>query len=388
MQLNTSTNSTSAVSYKSISVFQGLNALRFFAAFLVVIHHAETIRKKNGLFNFEFFSLFKNGGHAVNFFFVLSGFLITYLLLKESDRTQTISVKNFYLKRVLRIWPLYFLMVALGTIILPFVFPLLHIDYVFPYTFGQSWYYFLFFVPALITYFFGTHLLQPLWSIGVEEVFYLMWAPLVKAFRKNILPILFSIFILKVILNILVFPLGEKNIIYYMVNLCLTFEDMAVGGLGAYFLFHSNRSITNLWIYKLPVQIICYGLLSTFLLFDQNISNPIWHFFFGTPILYRIVLDLFFLYLIVGVSLNEKNIFKLRSKRLSYLGEISYGIYMYHMLIVFGLVLLLKNWLLGLNGYIASLIFFSILTVGVISVSALSKRFMEDYFLKLKSKLK
>jgi len=65
--------------YKNISLFQGLNALRFLAAFLVVMHHSETIKRKNGIENFEWLGLFKNGGNAVTFFFVLSGFLTTYL---------------------------------------------------------------------------------------------------------------------------------------------------------------------------------------------------------------------------------------------------------------------------------------------------------------------
>ncbi|MDC1189104.1 acyltransferase family protein, partial [Flavobacteriales bacterium] len=69
--------------YQSIKYFSGLNALRFFAAFLVVLHHAEQVKLKYGVFNLKEFSLFNNGGLAVTFFFVLSGFLITFLLLKE-----------------------------------------------------------------------------------------------------------------------------------------------------------------------------------------------------------------------------------------------------------------------------------------------------------------
>ena len=72
--------------YKNINYFPGLNALRFIAAYLVVMHHSETIRKKYGLLNLQSFSLFRNGSTAVSFFFVLSGFLITYLLLKEYQK--------------------------------------------------------------------------------------------------------------------------------------------------------------------------------------------------------------------------------------------------------------------------------------------------------------
>jgi peptidoglycan/LPS O-acetylase OafA/YrhL len=136
--------------YKNISFFEGLNALRFFAALLVVLHHAETLRKDNGLSNFESFGLFRNGGNAVTFFFVLSGFLITYLLLKEDGKSGTISIKGFYLRRVLRIWPLYFLLVILGTLVMPLFVHFFHIDYRMPYTFGQVWYYFVFFLPEIM----------------------------------------------------------------------------------------------------------------------------------------------------------------------------------------------------------------------------------------------
>lgn len=377
----------SAYLYRKIKFFEGLNALRFFAAFLVVIHHAETIRKKNGLFNFEWLSLFRNGGNAVNFFFVLSGFLITYLLLKEDDRTQTVSIKSFYLKRVLRIWPLYFLLVALGTLILPTAFKWFNIDYEFPYSFKESWYYFVFFMPALVTYYFGSHLLQPLWSIGVEEVFYLIWAPVLKFLREYLLIVLVSIIVLKMTLNYLVLPLGESSLAYYMINHCFTFEDMAVGGLGAYFLFYRKKDISQLIIYKKPFQLLFYGLLFIYILFDRNIEWMPWRHLFGTPVLSRLVYDLLFLYLIIGISLNKHNLFKIRNRHLSYLGEISYGIYMYHMLVIFGIVLLLKNWFAAMNGYLASIVFFSMLTAGVIIVSAISKKWFENYFLRLKSKL-
>lgn len=77
------------------------------AAMFVVIHHAEQIRLSNDLSNLKEYSFAQNGSLAVDFFFVLSGFLITYLLLRERDNPKTISIKNFYIRRILRIWLLY-----------------------------------------------------------------------------------------------------------------------------------------------------------------------------------------------------------------------------------------------------------------------------------------
>lgn len=371
--------------YKNISFFEGLNSLRFLAAFLVVLHHAETIRLKYALPNFQHIGLFKNGDNAVTFFFVLSGFLITYLLLKEHSRTQTISIKNFYVKRVLRIWPLYFLLMIIGTILVPFAFELLHINYEMPYTFSQVWAYFVFFLPGLVTFYFGHHLLEPLWSIGIEEVFYLMWAPLFKFFKKHILAILIAILVIKIILLLLAQYWFQNDLIIYLIQI-FRFEAMAIGGLGAYFLFNRTAPLTNLIIYKKPFQILIYGTLIAYLLFFSTINQVVWNAIFQTPILSGLLINCLFLYLIIGVSLVEHNIIKLRSKTLNFLGEISYGIYMYHLIIIFGCIQVFKNYLSQLSAPISSLLFYTIVISLVVWVSVISKRVFEDYFLKFKNR--
>lgn len=372
--------------YKNITFFEGLNSLRFFAAFMVVMHHTETIRKKNDLFNLEWLGLFRNGGNAVTFFFVLSGFLITYLLLKESNKTGTISIKHFYIKRMLRIWPLYFLLVIIGTLLVPQVFSMLHINYEMPYTLGQTWFYYVFFLPGLVTFFFGHHLLEPLWSIGIEEVFYLIWAPLFKIGKKMILTILLSIIAIKVVLMIMAEVWIKEPLFVYVVN-TFRFEAMAIGGLGAYFIFHRKKSLSNMILYKKPIQIVLYAVLIIFLIFQTNINNTLWLVVFNTPVFSGIIVDFLFLYLIIGVSLIDNNIFKFRNKFLSYLGEISYGIYMYHLLIIFAVIQFLKKYLIGLDPILSTVVFYTIVTVLVILVSSVSKIVFENYFLNLKKKV-
>ncbi|MHB9143006.1 MAG: acyltransferase family protein [Paludibacter sp.] len=372
--------------YKNISFFEGLNSLRFFAAFLVVMHHSETIREKNGLYNFEWLGLFRNGTNAVVFFFVLSGFLITYLLLKESHKTGTVSIKHFYVKRMLRIWPLYFLLVIIGTLLVPVVFNLLHINYVMPYNFRQTWYYFLFFLPGLVAFYFGHHLLEPLWSIGIEEVFYLIWAPLFKIGKKKILPILLFIIAIKIFLLVLAEFWIKNALFVYVVNI-FRFEAMAIGGLGAYFIFHRKEVLSNMLIYKKPIQLIIYTTLIAYLIFQGNVHNIVWKTLFETPILSGILLDFLFLYLIIGVSLIENNIFKFRQKFLSYLGEISYGIYMYQLLIIFAVIQFLKKYLIQLSPAVSTLLFYSIVIIAIIAVASVSKVVFENYFLNLKKKV-
>lgn len=95
--------------------FPGLNALRFIAAAMVLFHHCEQYMYWGDLpsswgENSSFFYFINGlGDRALALFFTLSGFLITYLLLAEKERTGSIQVKRFYGRRILRIWPVYFL---------------------------------------------------------------------------------------------------------------------------------------------------------------------------------------------------------------------------------------------------------------------------------------
>ena len=95
---------------------KGLDTLRAIAALVVVIGHIELIKKNNNITSFDY----APSGHiAVVLFFVLSGFLITFLLSKELDSTSTISFKKFYMRRILRIWPLYYLILLISILIIP-----------------------------------------------------------------------------------------------------------------------------------------------------------------------------------------------------------------------------------------------------------------------------
>lgn len=371
--------------YKSISQFKGLNSLRFFAAFLVVLHHAESLRQDHDLKHLKGYGLFQNGANAVSFFFVLSGFLITYLLLRERKETENVSIKRFYIKRVFRIWPLYFLMVIIGAIIQPFFIKWFDIPYEMPYTIGETWYYFLFFVPGLVNKFFGSNLLEPLWSIGVEEVFYLIWAPLFKWFKKHILTLLLSVIAIKFALIAITNYYTLNDVFTYLVRIH-QFESMAIGGLGAYFVFHYGSKINASIIYNIPFQVLIYGLTLIFILFGATIHHPAWSFFFEQPIVSSIVTNGLFLYLIIGVSIVDRNLFRFENRILSYLGEISYGIYMFHLLILSQVVELLKG-LAGKGMFIESLFYYGISITAIIGVSILSKKTLEAFFEKQKRKV-
>ncbi|WP_343747165.1 acyltransferase [Fluviicola sp.] len=372
--------------YKAISHFKGLNTLRFIAAFLVVIHHAESLRKDHELKHLKDFGLFENGQHAVSFFFVLSGFLITYLLLKEREKRNDISVKQFYLKRVFRIWPLYFLMVIIGAIIQPFFIEWFHIPYKMPYTIGETWYYFLFFVPGMVNFFFGSNLLEPLWSIGVEEIFYLIWAPLFKWLKKHVLKLLLGVIAFKLILIGINSYMYLHPVLSYLIRIH-QFEAMAIGGLGAYGVFHYGSRINNLLIYRIPFQVFFYGLILVFILFGANIEWNIWTFLFDHPMVAPLIQNGLFLYLIIGVSVVDRNLFTLENRFFSYLGEISYGIYMFHLLILSQVIELLKGVVSGSGIFWESVFYYGVSIPLIIVVCMLSKHTLEAYFEKRKQRV-
>ncbi len=113
--------------------FKSIDRYRFIAFFLVFIYHCfiyfkpvfNSIEEQNQFFVLQYFLTFVNesGDLGVNFFFTLSGFLISFLLLKEQENRSKIHLVSFYMRRILRIWPLYFLSIILGFIILPLLFP-------------------------------------------------------------------------------------------------------------------------------------------------------------------------------------------------------------------------------------------------------------------------
>ncbi|MFY0599375.1 MAG: acyltransferase [Cyclobacteriaceae bacterium] len=99
--------------------FQGLTELRGIAAVIVMISHIDQFHK---ILKTPSLSISSTGiaAHAVTLFFVLSGFLITYLLIKEKDHHQKISIQKFYMRRVLRIWPAYYLTILIGVLLILF----------------------------------------------------------------------------------------------------------------------------------------------------------------------------------------------------------------------------------------------------------------------------
>jgi peptidoglycan/LPS O-acetylase OafA/YrhL len=153
-----------------------LDALRFFAFFSVFIFHAaprtldfySAAGAPPWLSNL-LISIFGAGAYGVDLFFALSAYLITSLLLRERATTGALDLRGFYLRRILRIWPLYLAFVAFAALI-ALIIPSQHLPfhYVTAYCLlAGNWSYVFYGLPASFA--------VPLWTISIEEQFYLAW---------------------------------------------------------------------------------------------------------------------------------------------------------------------------------------------------------------------
>jgi peptidoglycan/LPS O-acetylase OafA/YrhL len=162
-----------------------LDVVRFIAFLLVFLHHTlpstEDPRVAHLLRGFApAFDAFSDAcSFGLSLFFTLSAFLICELLLREREKTGEISVKQFYIRRILRIWPLYYLGLAIGVI-----FALLPSGETGDMT-RIGW-----FALFMGSWYGATHVpfalpITPLWSISVEEQFYLFAPWVLKYFNRK-----------------------------------------------------------------------------------------------------------------------------------------------------------------------------------------------------------
>ncbi len=362
--------------------FKGLNGLRFFAAFAVIITHIEMIKEQMDCPNLYQGNklIIELGGLGVIFFFVLSGFLITYLLLKEKEQTGTVNVKKFYARRILRIWPLYFFIVLLGFFVLPY-FDFMHIHYSARFKSHLSMInlvLFLIMLPNLAFSIFKPvpHIGQT-WSIGVEEQFYLLWPWVVKK-SKNILRTLCVIIVLlisvKIVVLIILRSYHENTNLLILKNFIamLKIESMAIGGIGAWMVFEKKYFQKLLNNFVLIGAIICVLIMIYFT--PAKVQDAAF-----------LVYSILFLLIILNVSLNPRSILKLENKVFVFLGNISYGLYMYHLIIVAAFIGFLKYAGFSIdNSVLSQLIVYTCVTGLSILTAWLSYRYFESWFLKVK----
>ena len=352
--------------------FPGLNALRFVAAILVVLMHIHISMKQVGLPILYEIPILLKGYGAVSFFFVLSGFLITYLLLDEKDRTKNVDVKTFYWRRVFRIWPLYFLVVIFGFVFYWFILPFFGIEFrvEYPKALGVIMYG-LFAANIFNSLYHVGGILNITWSIAVEEQFYLFWAPFMKLVKKRLFQIIiiaiFFFYSIAVLNGFNYFQLSDGWMAFVR---SLQFHYMAVGGAGAYLLFYHHDRLLKAKIFsnKLLQLILCLLIIAYYTLYKKN---------FIAEILLPLPLAFLYCWLIINVSVNPKKITHFENKYTHFLGGISYGIYMLHMPVIYFVSYFTKLSPISFQG---SLLYFIIFYSTVIGSTIVLAHFSNRYF--------
>ena len=331
--------------------FPGLNLVRAYAALAVIVWHEHQfhvlyhIPIADQFFGF-LYHIFIRGDDAVMLFFVLSGFLITYLLLAEHRRTGTIAVGKFYVRRILRIWPLYYLLVLLGFLMIPLCVEWKH--YRFNYHDAN-------FVSRLICYVLlapnVAYALWPdaipiahLWSIGVEEQFYLLWPALMKGMARWTLWVILGVIGIKVGLYLAEAYYREATFNwrrgvwtpalhrFFLINANLRLDCMAIGGLAAYIAFHVRGTARRI-IYHPVTALLALGAFGYLAYTGFRAITP--YGGLGIVGLYAAMI----LCAAGNPGLSPKWI----PKPLDFLGRISYGLYMYHVPVIFCLVVVLQK---------------------------------------------
>ena len=370
--------SSSNNEHKNSLYFPNLNGIRFIAAFWVIVHHIEQFKEKFGFTNHLFSTRFIRmiGPLGVFLFFVLSGFLITSLLLIEKEKTKNIDITSFYMRRVLRIWPLYYLTVFLGLFILPEIsFLNIPDETIFiRENFTEKIILYLFILPNVVTGVFK-HIpyLSQNWSIGVEEQFYYFWPWVIRQTKTTrllmVMVLLFFFFYFLRSLTVIYMPeIGWWKYLNEFIK-SLRITCMILGAIGAYFTyFYRDSQFIKILFHKIT-QWVIYISLITLLSFGFYLKGINQEFY-----------ALIFTLILMNLAKNPNSILSLENPVFDYLGKISYGLYMYHTIAV---VIGVK---IAMNFQQSNWVSYSIAYILTISISALSYQYFEKPFLKLKDK--
>ena len=310
------------------------------------------------------------GAFGVDLFFVLSSFLITSLLLRELDLNGRLDVRAFWIRRILRIWPLYYVFL-LGAAVVEGLPWRAVVGFA---AFAGNW--------ALLTIPVGPSVIGPLWSVSVEEQFYLTWPLLLLVVPRRRLPWL--------CLGMIACSLGTRALILanqggveqLWVNTFARLDPIAVGALLALAWRPGSLSVPAAWRAVLAAAAVLAAIAATGWLWHETLhplSPPEMPFriragvaAFASAVAVGLVIAVACGVLLAVVLSARGGI--LAHPLLVYLGKISYGLYVFHLA---SLHLFAAAWW-PLQAALALA-----LTIGA---AALSYRYLEQPFLALKQR--
>jgi peptidoglycan/LPS O-acetylase OafA/YrhL len=287
-----------------------LDGLRGIAILLVLlVHSQESFR------GIHLDSLARRGWIGVDLFFVLSGFLITGILLDTKGRGAWL--RNFYARRALRIWPLYYAVLLFIFVLVPIAKPsnkleLSHYPWYWYFSYLQNW-----FVRG-----WGIAPLSITWSLAVEEQFYMSWPIVVLvSSRKGLRNVLVATFLLSPLLRWVAISLGSSWVFTYTFT-GFRLDSIALGGLMALFVRSEAFSATRLR--RISMATFGMGGLAVAINFARRPPEESPH----SAIIYTLLALTFSGAL--GLALVTSGGF-LKNSVLRYVGKISYGLYLLHL---------------------------------------------------------
>jgi peptidoglycan/LPS O-acetylase OafA/YrhL len=337
--------------------FPALDSLRAIAMMMVFAAHLGPVAATIGI-SAIWTAPATIGRVGMVLFFVLSGFLITYLLLVEREDRHRFDIPRFYMRRILRIWPLYFLIVGICQFLIPCtgLFGLNSIYSVTAPNFRLASLYYLLFLPNLA--FLSVWPVNPLlgytWSIGVEEQFYLIWPLVLKLGRRHLEAICIAIIALVVWSAWARIPKISAIIYWSKIGF------FALGGLMAF--LRVKRPAIVKALSPRATQVVALLLAVATMVAGGTIAGG-----WGTALLLALI--------ILHATLPYTFIGKLRFRWLRYLGRISYGMYIFHVLVTTlvvqaGARAAIAPWLLSLLAFAATVL------AGTLSWYAIERPFL------------
>lgn len=363
--------------------FQNLDGLRFLCFLSVFFYHSfatdYSVVRDTELYRFVKHFIAGNGNLGVNFFFVLSGFLITYLLLLEKQQYGRINIGAFYARRILRIWPLFYFCVFFGFLVFPWIKAWVGLDPAETASFIR----YLFFLNNFDFIEKGlpeTSVLAVLWSIAIEEQFYLIWPLLLSAFPMRYYPYLFG-FIIAV--SFLFRWYHADHYLRLEMHTLSCISDMVVGSVAALLAFRRKGFLARITDARKYWWALLYCAVGLVFLYRKEIFN--YHDLLVAAD--RLVVSIIFALVILEQSFARHALFQMsRFKRLSKWGVYTYGLYCLHMI---GILIASRTLAyLGWNQDVFQVIFMEggLSLVITLALGWLSYHLYESRFLRLKDR--
>ncbi len=297
-----------------IKYYNELDGVRGIAAFMVMLLHFSYFIKDPRVFKLiSSFSFL--GEFGVTLFFVLSGFLITRILLSSKENNNYFS--NFYIRRALRIFPLYYLFLILMYLVYPIISSVAFVP------FGQQICYWIYLQNFAISFKWQEIGPGHFWSLAVEEHFYFFWPILVFYLAKtNIRKSVYAICILAFLLRVV---LSSKGIdVYY--NTFTRIDSLAMGALLAIIELENkmNVGIKKQFLSGFFISLIVTLVLGYLTSGERNIAMQ--------SIKYVLINAVCYTFIGYIISAGADNFLSkiLKTGPFKYTGKISYGLYIYH----------------------------------------------------------